>query len=85
MWNATQSLRNVPERDVHAFWLQNQVEFIWLGLDAAHLILGQVHQSVHFLLEAFSAVCTPLQPQLEDVIVSTALDDLVAGIVADVV
>lgn len=85
MWNATQPLRNVPEANVHQLRLHDQVEFVWLGLDALHLMGGQLHQTVHGVFETFGALGTPLQPQLEDVIVAAALDHLIAGIVADVV
>lgn len=35
--------------------------------------------------KALVAFCAPHEPKLEDVVVSAALDDFVAGVVADVV
>lgn len=40
---------------------------------------------VHVLFVAGVAFCAPHEPQLENVIVAATLDDLVAGVVADVV
>lgn len=83
--NAPQPLRDVPEGHVHALRLQDQVELVRLLPDALHLVLSQLHQVVHVAGETVRALGTPLQPQLEDVVVAATLDDLVAGVVADVV
>lgn len=45
-------LGQVPEGDVHHLRLQDEVELVRLLLDAAHHVLGQLHQTVHVALEA---------------------------------
>lgn len=61
------------------------MEFVRLRLDAAYLVKGQVHQRVDGLGKSFGSLCTPLKPQLKDVVVASALDYLITGVVADVV
>jgi len=77
---------DVPEAHVGALWLRDdQVELVRHGLDPVHLVVGQLHQPVHLLLKADASPRSPLEPQFEDVVVSAALDDLVAGVVGAVV
>lgn len=83
--STTKSFGNVPEGDVHQLRLHDQIELVRLLLDSLDLVLSQVHQAVYVSLESEIALGAPLQPQLEDVVVPAALDDLVAGVVADVV
>lgn len=85
MWDASQSLRDVPEGHVDALRLQNQIKFIRLLSNALHLVLGQLHEVVHMPGKSVCALGTPLEPQLENVVVAATLDDLVTGVVADVV
>ena len=61
------------------------MELVGHRLHPGHLVVGQLHEAVDLLLEAGHAPGAPLQPELEDVVVSSALDDLVAGVVAAVV
>lgn len=83
--HTSQSLWNVPEGDVNALGLHNQVELVFLFPNPLHLVESKIHQAVYVSLETISSLRAPLQPQLEDVIVSSALNDLVTSIVADVV
>ena len=46
---------------------------------------GQVHQVVELFVEARVALGAPHEPQLEDVVVTAALDRLVAGVVREIV
>lgn len=85
MRNTSKSLWNVPEADIHHFRFHDQMEFIRLSFDALHLIGSQLHKTIHGMFEAFGTFGTPLQPQFENVVVATALDHLIARIVADVV
>lgn len=48
-------------------------------------VLAHFKKMVNVLFVAFVALGSPLEPQLEDVIVSTALDHLVARIIAHIV
>uniref|UniRef100_A0A182MLD5 Uncharacterized protein n=1 Tax=Anopheles culicifacies TaxID=139723 RepID=A0A182MLD5_9DIPT len=73
------------ERYVNALRFHDQIELVRLLLDALHLVLGQLHQVVHVFAETVRTLGAPLEPQLEDVVVPSALDHLVAGVVADVV
>ena len=79
-------LGDVPEADIGALRvLHNEVELVWHCLHLGHLVLSQLHQAVDLLLKAGHAPGAPLQPELEDVVVSPALDDLVASVVTAVV
>ena len=49
------------------------------------LVLSERHEPVHLRLHAAHALGPPHQPELEDVVVAAALDDLVAGVIGDVV
>ena len=70
-------LGNVPEADVGALGLRDdQVELVRHAVDPVHLVVGELHQPVLLLLKANVAPGPPLQPQLEDVIVTSALDHL---------
>jgi len=81
-----QSLRHIPEADIGALWLRcDQVELVTHLLHLLHLILSQFHQSVDLPLKTFHPPRTPLKPELEYVIVTTTLDNLVPGVVAAVV
>lgn len=51
---------------------------------AKHL-LGHLEKMVNVFLVALVALRSPHQPQLEDVIVAAALDDLVARVVTNIV
>lgn len=85
MGHAAQSLWDVPEGDVDKLRLHNQVELVRVLFDLLHLVLGQVHQTVHVVGEPVGSLGAPLQPQLEDVVVAAALDHLVARVVVQVV
>lgn len=85
VWNSSETFRDVPERHVNELRLQNQVELVGLLSDSLDLILRQLHQAIHESFESGVSLGAPLQPQLENVIVPAALNDLVACIVADIV
>lgn len=61
------------------------MEFIGLCLDASHLIQCQIHKRVDGIAKSVGTLGSPLEPQLEDIVVTAALDHLVTGIVANVV
>lgn len=61
------------------------MEFLRLLFDASDLVQCQIHQRVDGVAKTVGALGTPLQPQLENIIVSATLNDLVAGVVANVV
>lgn len=61
------------------------MKFVRLRLDASHLVQSQIHQRIDHISKTVSALGAPLQPQLKDVVVASALDHFVAGVVADVV
>ena len=52
------------------------MELVWHAVDPVHLVVGELHQPVLLLLKANVAPGSPLQPQLEDVIVTATLDHL---------
>lgn len=75
VWSTTKSLRNVPERNIHQLGFHNQIELIGLFLYSFNLVLSQLHQAIDVSLEAGIALWAPLKPQLEDVIMTTALEN----------
>lgn len=82
----SQPLWNVPEAHVGALRLwHNEIELVRHAVDPVHLVRGEIHQPVLLLLKANVASGSPLEPQLEDVIVTAALDHLVSSVVAAVV
>lgn len=82
----SQPLWNVPEAHVGALWLwDDEIELVWHAVDSVHLIVGKLHQPVLLLLKANVTPGSPLQPQLEDVIVTPTLDHLVSSVVAAIV
>jgi len=85
MWNSSQPLGNIPKRDIDALRLEDQMEAIGLLPDSLQLVLDQFHEAILLLLEALGALGPPLEPQLEDVVVPSALDHLVSGIITDII
>jgi len=85
MWYSSQPLGHIPKRDIDALRLKDQMEAIGLLPDSLQLVLDQFHEAILLLLEALGALGPPLEPQLEDVVVPSALDHLVSGIVANII
>ena len=56
------------------------MELVWHAVDPVHLVVGELHQSVLLLLKPYVSPGPPLEPQLEDVIVTAALDHLDSNI-----
>lgn len=81
-----QPRRYVPKADIRALWLcVYQIELLRHGFHLFNLVVCQLHQAVYLLFESRHAPRSPLEPEFEDVIVSAALDDLVASVVGDIV
>merc|ERR1719411_1066334 len=86
MFAPPESLRDVPETDIHHLRpLLDEEEPVAELHHPPDLVLGQLHDSVHLQLKPGSSLASPGQPELEDVVVTTTLDHLVARVVAHVV
>ena len=58
---------------------------IYLGYIYAFCLTKRHYSPVHLVFKSLCALGSPGQPELEDVVVSAALDHLVAGVIRDVV
>ncbi|CAG0920121.1 unnamed protein product, partial [Notodromas monacha] len=74
-------------KDVDTLWLRPQQHKAArsVRLELLRHVLGGGHEAVYVAPEAGHALGSPHEPQLEDVVVAPALDDLVAGVEATVV
>lgn len=82
----TQPFWNIPEDNISALWLVvDQVELVRHLLHLLDLVGRQIHQPINLLFKSRHAPRPPLEPELEDVVMSTTLDDLVAGVVRHIV
>lgn len=85
MRNSAESLGDVPERNVNALRFQNQMELVGLLFDPLHFILSQVHQAIHVCLEPGITLSAPLKPQLENVIMTSTLNDFIASVILNII
>lgn len=85
MWNSTKTFWNVPERNVDQLRLQNKIKLVGLLLNSLDLILSQIHQAIHVSLKTSITLGTPLKPQLENVIMTSTLNNFVTSIISNIV
>lgn len=84
--HSSESARHVPETHVGAFrFFDDQLEPFWLLLNAPDEVLRQIHVALHLSAKAVCPFGPPDEPELEDVVVTAALDHLVARVVRHVV
>lgn len=77
---------NIPENNIRALWLViDQVELVRHLLHLLDLVGRQIHQPVNLLFKSRHAPRSPLEPELEDVVMTSTLDDLVPRVIRDVV
>lgn len=82
----TQPCRDVPENNIGTLWLVvDQVELVWHPLHLLDLVVRQIHQTVNLLFKSRHAPCSPLEPELEDVVMTATLNNLVTRIIRDVI
>uniref|UniRef100_A0A8D8XNX8 Uncharacterized protein n=1 Tax=Cacopsylla melanoneura TaxID=428564 RepID=A0A8D8XNX8_9HEMI len=85
MGHISDSSWQIPEADVNHLRFKNQIEFVGHRFDLLDHVVSKFHQTVDLVFKSFVSLGSPLQPKLEDIIVTTTLNDFVTSVVPDVI